>query len=113
MVHGLVIALVGPIRLNATRLVDFTWKALLVFKMDVGVLVDMLADSDESDDPAVAMVCGGDFSLNLDLKACSLSAFGWTVICDCCLTHPRGHPSNTFSWAAMADVVLWIFQTSD
>ena len=87
-----------------TRLVDFTWKAVLVFEMETGVSVDML-DRVESDNPTVEMMCGGDcgqicshaflsvslrrsplmpckraptsdFSLNLGRKACSLSAFG-------------------------------------
>ena len=42
-----------------TRLVDFTWKAVLVFEMETGVLVDML-DRVESDNPTVEMMCGGD-----------------------------------------------------
>ena len=46
--------------LKVTFLVDFTRIALLVFKIDGGVLVAM-DDMDETDDPAVVMVgdcCG-------------------------------------------------------
>ena len=41
--------------LKVTFLVDFTRIALLVFKMDVGVLV-VMDDTDETDDPAVVIV---------------------------------------------------------
>ena len=44
-----------PLVSKVTFLVDFTHIALLVFKMDVGVLVAM-DDRDETDDPAVAIV---------------------------------------------------------
>ena len=66
MVHGLLIASAGLIEPNVTHFLDFTLKASLVFKMDVGVLVHML-DSDESDDPTVATVCGGDWCARLQL----------------------------------------------
>ena len=55
MVDGLVTALV---MLKVTLLVDFTRNALLVFKMELGVLVDML-DTDEVDEFMVAMVSNG------------------------------------------------------
>ena len=58
MMHCFAVVLAG-LNPNMTRLVDFTWKAVLVFEMETGVLVDML-DRVESDNPTVKMMCGGD-----------------------------------------------------
>ena len=58
MMHCFAVVLAG-LNPNMTRLVDFTWKAVLVFEMETGVSVDML-DRVESDNPTVEMMCGGD-----------------------------------------------------
>ena len=73
MMHCFAVVLAG-LNPNMTRLVDFTWKAMLVFEMETGVSVDML-DRVESDNRTVEMMCAGDCGQICSHEFLSVSQF--------------------------------------
>lgn len=102
MMHCFAVVLAG-LNPNMTRLVDFTWKAVLVFEMETGVSVDML-DRVESDNPTVEMMCGGDCG-----QICSHAFLSVSQFWDAHLWCPANvHQLQTFLWTWVARHVHWV-----